>query len=487
MAKQVQKGVNDLETLYPELAKEWHPTKNGGLLPSEVLSGSRKKVWWQCDKGHEWQATANSRTGNHSNCPVCYRSNLSEIIRKARLNENDTLEKRFPEIAKQWNYEKNDGLKPSDFSPFSGKRVWWKCEKGHEWEVSISSRTSQNSQCPVCRKQSHSSFAEQAVFFYINKAFPDAVNGDRHLGIELDIFIPSINTAIEYDGNVWHKVKQENELYKNAICKQNHVRLIRIREPDLNDYDDCVCLHRETCFGEKSLQNVIIDLFAFLKVEINVDIRLDRHEIIEQYASYYDKRSLGVRFPEIASEWHPTKNGTLTPFDVFAGSNEKVWWLGKCGHEWQASILMRTKDKTSCPYCAKANARVLKGYNDLATLYPTISAEWCYEKNEDLTPDKVTSGSNLKVWWYRKECGHIFQQVIKSRVRGIGCPVCDGKQGRLILKVETGELFETLTKAAESCGKKGISTISSCCLNRKGSRTAYGFHWQYVEKKESSK
>ena len=48
--------------------------------------------------------------------------------------------------------------------------------------------------------------------------------------------------------------------------------------------------------------------------------------------------SLQTENPELANEWHPTKNGTLTPADVTSASRKNVWWLGKCGHEWDATI-----------------------------------------------------------------------------------------------------------------------------------------------------
>ncbi|MGD0170140.1 MAG: zinc-ribbon domain-containing protein, partial [Smithella sp.] len=41
----------------PVLAREWHPTKNGSLTPSDVSVGSNRKVWWLCSKGHAWPAT----------------------------------------------------------------------------------------------------------------------------------------------------------------------------------------------------------------------------------------------------------------------------------------------------------------------------------------------------------------------------------------------------------------------------------------------
>lgn len=67
-------GINDLSTTNPKLASEWHPTKNGSLHPSEVMSGSNKKVWWICEKGHEWQAVINSRNAGRG-CPICYKNN----------------------------------------------------------------------------------------------------------------------------------------------------------------------------------------------------------------------------------------------------------------------------------------------------------------------------------------------------------------------------------------------------------------------------
>lgn len=68
--RMVLAGVNDLATINPELARQWHPTKNGDLTPRDVLAGSRRKVWWICEHGHEWQADVSSR--NHgTGCPVC--------------------------------------------------------------------------------------------------------------------------------------------------------------------------------------------------------------------------------------------------------------------------------------------------------------------------------------------------------------------------------------------------------------------------------
>ena len=56
--KKVAPGKS-LADKFPEIAKQWHPTKNGDLTPSDVAVSSHKKVWWTCPKGddHEWEAT----------------------------------------------------------------------------------------------------------------------------------------------------------------------------------------------------------------------------------------------------------------------------------------------------------------------------------------------------------------------------------------------------------------------------------------------
>ena len=66
------KGFNDLETLNPELAKEWHPELNGEIRPDQVTIGSHKKIWWECQNGHVWKAVIYNRSKPQGNgCPVC--------------------------------------------------------------------------------------------------------------------------------------------------------------------------------------------------------------------------------------------------------------------------------------------------------------------------------------------------------------------------------------------------------------------------------
>jgi len=221
------KGENDLQTVNPSIAKEWHYEKNTDLTPANVLPNSNKKVWWKCSKGHEWQATINHRN-NGSGCPYC-------AGQKVIKGHND-LQTINPTLAQEWNYEKNKGLTPADVMPSSNKRIWWKCQKGHEWQTSVINRNYGNG-CPVCNSERQTSFPEYAIAYYLKKYGLDVLHLYREQGYELDIYIPSKKTAIEYDGYFWHKNKTKKDLEKNFNCQKDGIKLYRIREGlfSLND------------------------------------------------------------------------------------------------------------------------------------------------------------------------------------------------------------------------------------------------------------
>ena len=142
--KQVVKRVGSLAETMPNLAKEWHPQKNGTLSPSDISAGHFKPVWWLCSQcGYEWKASPSNRQKG-SGCPCC-----SGRVPKSGINDLATL---YPELLKEWDYQKNTTLDPSQLLPGSGKKAWWKCSLcGHEWETIIANRTKGHG-CPKCSK-----------------------------------------------------------------------------------------------------------------------------------------------------------------------------------------------------------------------------------------------------------------------------------------------------------------------------------------------
>lgn len=137
--KNVLPEETSLATEYPSIAKEWDAAKNVPLLPTQVISGTRRKVWWRCPNGHSWRAAVYSRTTLGTGCPVC-------TGRQALAGEND-LATLYPDIAAQWDEEKNGALHPSNVTAGSNRRVWWRCEKGHSYRAVIAQR---GDGCPYC-------------------------------------------------------------------------------------------------------------------------------------------------------------------------------------------------------------------------------------------------------------------------------------------------------------------------------------------------
>lgn len=208
---------------------------------------------------------------------------------------DDCIEKENRQLLSEWDDKKNEGLMPEDVSAGSRRYVWWRCKNGHSWRASVQHR-SRGSGCPVC------------------------------------------------DG--------------------------KIAVPGDND--------------------------------------------------------LLTLFPDIAAEWDTERNGNLTPDRVTPYSNRKAWWRCSRGHAWEAGIAPRAVKNAGCPYCT--GRCVLPGFNDLATRYPKLAAQWDPARNGDLMPEMFTVGSHKRIWW-KCSAGHVWKAVIYSRTgrSKCGCPICAGR------------------------------------------------------------
>lgn len=339
-------GVNDLATIRPDLVAQWHPTKNRDLKPIDVIAGTDRNVWWECEKGHEWQARINNRI-NGNNCPIC-------IGKKVLIGYND-LATVMPSLAKEWHPTQNEHLTPQDVVVGSNKKVWWQCERGHEWQTSVSHR-SNGRRCPKCFGESKTSFPEQAIFFYLRRV-TTAYN--RYLvdsKTEIDIYLPDYKIGIEYDGAYFHKgeAAEQREKRKQEKLDKLGITLIRVRE--LEGKTSEYTIYSKPGADDAELTKTVKNLFALvtrliqIAFDADVDIARDRNKIYEQYIQSEKENSLAVVNPELTLEWHTEKNGVLLPEFVSVHSNIKVWWKCKEGHEWQASVNTRNKGH-GCKIC----------------------------------------------------------------------------------------------------------------------------------------
>jgi len=387
---------NSLVDLAPEVASEWHPTKNGRRKVTDIMRASSKKVWWLCKScNHSWQCTPADRTVAESGCPACYEAKMQyarehpkaylqkpvilggreEISRawyeKPSSQEFVSLMETNVAVAKQWHPTKNGKWSAWDFAKGSDAIAWWKCKKGpdHEWQAPISSRTGRKSNCPFCSGRRVSITNNlKSRFPKIAKDWHPKLNGK--VGPE-DV---TYGSAKKY----WWRCQKSNDHVWKASASQ--------RTGANRGCPYCT-----------------------------------RHRVS-------DSNSLQSQFPYIAAQLHPTKNKGMTGKDLAAASSQKVWWICFKGpdHEWQATPANRTGRGSNCPSCAGKKPSVT---NSLASLRPELAKQWDKKRNGKLRPSEVTAKSKKEAWWICAQ-GHSWLQAVDKRARtNGGCWECrTGKQ-----------------------------------------------------------
>lgn len=236
-------GFNDLATVRPDLIKEWDYEKNNalGVDPTKFGVSSEQRVWWICQKSkHSWATVLITRTGkNGVGCPYCANR---EVL--TGLNDLATIR---PELVAQWDYEKNalEGIEldPTKIAGKSSLKVWWKCQKGHSYFLSP------NAKKKLCHKcwNGFASTEERILADFVESLMgvDKVIRNDRSVIApkELDIYVPSLNIAFEYNGIYWHdKTRYINDLDKNSfdspemfktiMCEQVGIKLVHIWEDD---------------------------------------------------------------------------------------------------------------------------------------------------------------------------------------------------------------------------------------------------------------
>lgn len=340
-------------------------------------------------------------------------------------------------LLSQWDKEKNGDFAVRDVSHGSHKKVWWCCAFGHQWEAPVYSRTISGSGCPYCTGRKFLPFAKTLASEYpqLLKEWHPTLN----TGMSPEEIPPGTHRKVWWMCSKGHEWKAQVKSRVNGTgCPICNNRKVKIGENDLGTtHPEIAAQWHPTKNGSRTPQTVVGGHHA--KVwwqcakghEWQATI-LSRTSIGNGCPVCAGKiviagvNDLASAYPAVAAQWHPTKNGTLTPENVTPFSNRKAWWICEKGHEYNTVISHRVQDASGCPYCS--NRRVLAGFNDLATIEPKVAEQWSPELNGELTPQMVTTGSHKKVWWQCAE-GHIWKAVIYSRTgpQKCGCPVCAGK------------------------------------------------------------
>lgn len=428
MAKKPIKGVNDLITLRPNLVLEWHPTKNGILMPQDTTCGSHKEVWWKCNKcGYEWKSSVNNRSRGNG-CPVCANKKIVKGI-------NDLFTTN-PELKKEWDYVKNTNIKPYDISYGSSKKVWWKCPKcGYSWQTSVSHRTNGRG-CPCC--------SNKAVFKGIN---------------DFQTHFPFLAKEWDYDKNenepdevtpgsnkkVWWKCPNGHDSYLATISHRCHGSGCPICNTIL-----------QTSFPEQSILFYIKKIYpdtqnkfkTLFKGKMELDIYIPSLKIGIEYdgAAWHNKPVNKIREQK---KYDICKaNGIylyrIREADDSKESADKVYTVPKFTYDNSSQLgevikrLIEDISKISNfdvdiqrDLFDIAKYKIIKYKDSLAYKFPDVAKEWHPILNKGLKPENVLPGTSLKVWW---KCpnGHEWRSSVVNRTKGHGCDICAREQRKIV-------------------------------------------------------
>lgn len=223
----VSAGVNDLFTKHPHLLTEWNVGKNGEP-PSTLSEFSNEPADWVCSMGHSYSSRISKRAQGQG-CPVC--------SGKVVLIGGNDLASLNPAVAAEWHPTKNGLLRPDQFTANSGVKVWWVCEKNHEWKTVIASRNAGRG-CHLCSSRVSKMETELADFL---ESLPvgGISRSDRTIlptGRELDIYIPSKRLGVEFNGVYWHSEAagrgRQYHSDKLALAGEAGIRLVQVWEDD---------------------------------------------------------------------------------------------------------------------------------------------------------------------------------------------------------------------------------------------------------------
>ena len=291
------------------------------------------------------------------------------------MTSKRSLAEANPKLASEWHPTRNGSLSPSNVTPNSGRKVWWKCGKGadHEWPAVIQNRN-KGIGCPICSNQRVAiSNSLGTVNQKLAKQWHPTKNGDLtpfHV-------LPSTNRRIW-----WKCPANPNHEWEAKLNNRANGR-------------GCPICANKLIAPENSLAGVN---------------------------------------PELAKQWHPTKNGRLSPYEVAPSSIKRIWWKCPRGsdHEWQATVNHRATG-TGCPVCNPVwSIPELRIYCELSAFFPSIQHRASLDGIEvDVYVPELKFGIEYDgVYWHagklekdKEKSAALSAKLLLVRIREEGLPL----------------------------------------------------------------
>ena len=418
----MMKQPNDQSLLkaFPEIAAEWAYDFNDGSSPADFLPKSRRRVHWRCSMGHVWPAIIAQRTSKGTGCPFC--------SGKLCLPER-SIAALHPEITSMWDHDKN-AISPETVAPTSGRRVSWRCERGHLWDNTVQATVKSGGYCGKCNSL-------EIQYPEIARQWDYAKNPDTPLDLagksgKLRWF--RCDNGHSYRTTVASRTGQGTgcpECLKIPLTCTNNLAYLAPRLA--TEFDaatnrvtpDLVVATSTTprawiCPLGPDHKWVAPPKMRYLRGDRCPFCSGKKVSVTNSLASLY---------PHVAAQFDVGKNG-ITPDQIVGGSNATYAWRCEVApdHRWWAIVANRTRKGQGCPFCARRKPS--NTYN-LALFFPDIAQEWAEEAN-GLSASQVVPGSNDDYWWIcSKDRRHRWEATPNHRTassHATGCPYCAGQK-----------------------------------------------------------
>ncbi|MFJ6680233.1 zinc-ribbon domain-containing protein [Microbacterium sp. NPDC091382] len=389
---------------------------------------SNDKADYVCLNGHRFMAAVSvvSAGGERGGCGYCANKRL--------LLGHNTLADVYPDLAAEWDYERNDGVTPRDVFPGSGRQRAWICAAGHRYSATPNTRTTKGSGCGICSNKVLSADVNSLAATH-----PDLVESEWDWGangsLKPDQVLAGSERAVAW------RCREYGHPFVTAPVNRTRGR-------------GCHVCTRQKPHPSTCLAATHPDVAALWDYTRNGDLTPEVVMAGSNQAAWwvcsaaghsYDAaissvaKGIGCRFcsnrgvaghnsmaathPELAAQLHPTKNPGVTAHTFVAGTSKRLWWQCERLHEWMATGDNRVRSRTGCPFCS--NKKVWPGWNDMQTTHPDLAAEMSRSKNGPKSPANVVAGTGHNIHWECGVCGHEWQSTGDARAnRGRGCPIC---------------------------------------------------------------
>ena len=342
---------------YPDLIKEFDFENNKPFLPKDFSTGSNKEIWWKCLNNHK----------------PYKRSIKIKIKTKTSCIECRSLKYNFPDVFEKLHKTKNNFSNLEFISKASVKKLWWICERGHEYQDTPAHQAAQKRGCNKCRigfsRPQLRFFCELVSIFKnisinykyknidsLNLVLKNKLTKGQFSQKEIDIYIHDIFFGIEYDGAYYHDKRKLNDLLKNAELRDSGIEIIRLREKPLKKLNKSDIIVDPYNLQKKDVDTLLTNIKKIVLLseeqKNKIDIYLSKkhfqnENLFLKYSEYFrirkNKKSIVDLFPDLAKEWDYKKNYPLIPVNFSRGSNVEVWWKCSNDHSFKKKNFFKSK------------------------------------------------------------------------------------------------------------------------------------------------